>query len=117
MKMITVHGSGTHYDLSAFRFTGHGKPDQDVIGHAGFREHNYIGIIRWSPDPEFGVDTEKGYAPHVTKQGCPILNAAVNVILHHFDKIPDKAHMEVEDDLGKDWNELYVEVTEGNQFR
>jgi hypothetical protein len=116
MKRITVHGWGTHYDLTAFKFSA---KDDMLLYHAGYGLLPYIALIHWKPEPEIYVDSEKGYAPHATDSTCIVLNAAVHRVLWAFDQLPSECHMEVEYDKTswKSWNELKVAVTPGLQFK
>jgi len=115
-KRITVHGQGTSYCLTAFKFNGQGDKLLEKAGF-GTGEGSYIGIIHWGPNSHFYFDTVKGYAPHATGNRDPILNAAVNRILQDFDILPSCCHIEVTGKEFEDWNQRPVEVSVGFKFR
>jgi len=109
MKQITVHGPKTMYCLTAWLIKGANDQFYKKAGFGG----TYIAIVNWQPDPELYLDNPKGHAPHATKSRCPILNAAVHQILHNWEKIPNMAHIEVEETSDGQFDELPVTVKEG----
>jgi hypothetical protein len=114
-KDVTIHGIGTIYRVSIFKFNAEGN---EVLQHSGFGTkppfHNYIGIILWGPKSQLLIENPKGCAGYGLAQagidGCCVLEAGVQTILDRFDEIEDGSNIEVT--RAKN-NRLYVKIEKG----
>jgi len=99
-KWLTIHGIGTSYKVSAFKFSAE---NLQVLQHAGFGTkapfHPYIGIIVWGPDTKIVIENPHGSARYaIEKAGlddCCVLEKGIQKILDDYDKIENGKNIEV----------------------
>jgi len=111
LKRITIHGNGTVYRLTIFRF---GSPNDEFWEKTGFRASDYIGAIVWGPDSYLLIDREGGYPPYAVRKTqiyeCPVLIAGWEFVLNRFDEIKSGDTLEVKLDYSASPAWKYADV-------
>lgn len=125
-KWVVIHGAGTIYRLSIFKFGG---ADHEFLHRAGFGKdrRDYIGAVIWTNRPKFvyglpgspAFDAlDKAGIQRIGKHHCGVLEIGIETILKKFDEIPDGATIRVEPNIAaRTLKEFYetskVEIVEG----
>lgn len=103
-KWLTIHGLGTIYRVSAFKFSAESL---EILARSGFGTrppfHDYIAILVWSPRTRIIIDNPHGDARDaISKAGfsdsngeCCVLEAGIQRILDDYDKIESGWNIEV----------------------
>ena len=109
-KWLTIHGLGTSYRVSAFKFS---SEDSEILQRSGFGTkppfNDYIGILVWRPRTRIIIDNPQGDARDaISKAGfpggdgeCCVLEEGIGKILRSFDELENGNNIEVSGDPSK----------------
>lgn len=117
-KWLTIHGLGTSYRVSAFKFTAEGL---EIIRRSGFGTRPpfdpYIGILVWGPRTRIIIDNPQGFAPDAIRKAglddCCVLREGVQTILNRYEALEDGSNLEIS---GNEIDGFFVKTTKGFQW-
>ena len=100
MKFVTVKAPATRYDLMCFMFGG----AEEVFEVTGFANFNYVAAIKLGANPVLLLDTLGGAGTWSAERAGYIndfdLIAAWKYILLHFENLPERSVLNLEESVG-----------------